>query len=105
MSTSVNPTANDAFQTGTQATATPSAALEAVLVQSTPMPEGAVEVRGYDFNNGVNYSELFNSYLRTGFQATSIGQAAEEINRMVRQGFRRLLCGKAQEPCALMTNT
>ncbi|KAJ3052624.1 hypothetical protein HK097_005935 [Rhizophlyctis rosea] len=65
------------------ATSTPSAALEAVLVQSTPMPEGALEVRGYDFNKGINYSELFNSYLRTGFQATSIGQAAEEVNRML----------------------
>lgn len=47
------------------------------------MPEGTTEVRGYDFNNGVNYSEIFGSYLRTGFQATSIGQAIDQINKMV----------------------
>ncbi|KAJ3150251.1 hypothetical protein HDU89_003340 [Geranomyces variabilis] len=65
------------------AQATPLSAVQAVLVQSTPMPADSVRVEGYDFNNGIDYSALMASYLRTGYQATSIGQAIEEINRMI----------------------
>ncbi|KAI9104787.1 DHS-like NAD/FAD-binding domain-containing protein [Phlyctochytrium arcticum] len=62
---------------------TPLGALEAVLVHSTPMPVDAQEVRGYDFNNGIDYPALMASYARTGYQATSLGQAIVEINRMI----------------------
>ncbi|KAJ3292888.1 hypothetical protein HK104_004926 [Borealophlyctis nickersoniae] len=62
----------------------PSSAAAAVLVQSVSMPEGTSQVSGYDFNKGINYEELFKSYIRTGYQATSVGQAIEEINRMIR---------------------
>nr|KAG5693418.1 hypothetical protein BaRGS_009891 [Batillaria attramentaria] len=47
------------------------------------MPETSETVRGYDFNDGVDYHRLFRSYARTGFQATNVGKAIEEINRMV----------------------
>ena len=40
-------------------------------------------VSGYDFNKGINYSELFKSYTTTGFQATNFGRAIEEIELMV----------------------
>ncbi|VDI07300.1 Hypothetical predicted protein [Mytilus galloprovincialis] len=44
---------------------------DAVLVKSGAMPEGSETVKGYDFNNGVNYHELLESYKRCGFQATN----------------------------------
>ncbi|KAI8818068.1 DHS-like NAD/FAD-binding domain-containing protein [Fimicolochytrium jonesii] len=63
---------------------TPASAVQAVLVPSAPMPTDSTEVKGYDFNNGVDYSALLASYFRTGYQATSVGQAVEEINRMIK---------------------
>lgn len=45
--------------------------------------EGNPQVSGYDFNNGVNYDKILNSYLTTGFQATNFGRAVQEINKMV----------------------
>lgn len=40
--------------------------------------------RSYDFNNGVNYDEIMKSYLHMGYQGTNLGEAIEEIKRMVR---------------------
>ena len=53
-----------------------------MLGESEPMPEGSVPVRGYDFNNGPDLEALLASFATTGFQATSFGQAVEEIKRM-----------------------
>ena len=60
------------------------AASQAVLFSSTPMPEGSVPVRGYDFSGGVNYQALLATYKTSGFQATNFGLAVEEIKKMVR---------------------
>lgn len=38
---------------------------------------------GYDFNQGVNYHELFESYKHSGFQATNFGLAVDEITKMM----------------------
>lgn len=35
------------------------------------------EVKGYDFNNGVDYNKILQSYLTSGFQATHFGRAVE----------------------------
>eukprot|EP00195_Chlamydomonas_chlamydogama_P004850 CAMPEP_0202901004 /NCGR_PEP_ID=MMETSP1392-20130828/12674_1 /ASSEMBLY_ACC=CAM_ASM_000868 /TAXON_ID=225041 /ORGANISM="Chlamydomonas chlamydogama, Strain SAG 11-48b" /LENGTH=357 /DNA_ID=CAMNT_0049587485 /DNA_START=147 /DNA_END=1220 /DNA_ORIENTATION=+ len=40
-------------------------------------------IRGYDFNKGLDLQALLDSMLTTGFQATSFGQAVEEVNRMI----------------------
>jgi deoxyhypusine synthase len=40
----------------------------AVLGESGAIDPSTPTVRGYDFNNGVNYEQLLNSYLRSGFQ-------------------------------------
>lgn len=56
---------------------------EAVLVQSEPLPKETPTVQGYDFNNGINYHKLFQTYRYSGFQATSFGCAVEEINKMI----------------------
>lgn len=61
----------------------PDISKDAVLVQSEELPEGTPTVQGYDFNNGIDYHSLFQSYKHSGFQATSFGCAVEEINRMI----------------------
>ena len=61
----------------------PSTATEAVMVRSDPMPKDSIEVKGYDFNNGINHHSLFKSYLHSGFQATNFGLAVEQINAMI----------------------
>lgn len=44
--------------------------------------EGSAQVSGYDFNKGVNYDQILDTYLTTGFQATNFGKAVQEINKM-----------------------
>lgn len=61
----------------------PSLATDAVMVQSESMPVGTETVQGYDFNKGIDYHALLQSYTRSGFQATNFGKAVEEINKMV----------------------
>lgn len=41
------------------------------------------KVSGYDFNQGINYHALLQTFLTTGFQATNFGLAVEQINDMV----------------------
>ena len=62
----------------------PGMAVEAVLKASEKMPEGSTTVKGYDFNNGLDYAALLASYKLSGFQATNFGKAVDEINNMVR---------------------
>ena len=40
-------------------------------------------VKGYDFNQGVNYEEMFKSYATTGLQATHLSKAIELVNEMI----------------------
>ena len=62
----------------------PAAAYQAALAASSgSVPPGSVEVRGYDFNQGIDYHKLLQSYKTTGFQASNFGLAVEEINKMV----------------------
>ena len=39
---------------------------------------------GYDFENGLNWDALFETYKHVGFQATNVGLAIEQINEMLR---------------------
>lgn len=66
----------------------PTIATGAVLVKSEPMPEGSEKVKGYDFNEGVDYHKLFTSMATTGFQATNVGRAIQEINKMIDCKFK-----------------
>ncbi|KAJ7989361.1 hypothetical protein DPEC_G00303730 [Dallia pectoralis] len=61
----------------------PSVAMEAVLVHSTALPDDMPRIKGYDFNQGVDHRALLQSFLTTGFQASSVGQAIQEINTMI----------------------
>ncbi|KAI8894609.1 DHS-like NAD/FAD-binding domain-containing protein [Globomyces pollinis-pini] len=62
---------------------TPQSVLEAVLKKSEPIHPDAKKVIGYDFNQGLDYHKLFQSYATTGYQATNIGKAIEIINQMI----------------------
>lgn len=59
----------------------PDIAADAVLVKSEPVSSPTVV--GYDFNRGVDYNALLESYMRTGFQATNLGKAIEQVERML----------------------
>ena len=48
-------------------------------------PTGFLEIHGYDFNNGVAYDKILDSYLTTGFQATHLAQAIQMIKEMRKQ--------------------
>ncbi|KAJ2500175.1 Deoxyhypusine synthase [Coemansia sp. RSA 1972] len=62
--------------------AVPDVAAAAVLVRSEGVPDDAQLIRGYDFENGVDYNALLGTYINTGFQATSFGRAVDIINKM-----------------------
>ena len=63
--------------------AAPQSAADAVLLKSEEMPEDSVLVSGYDFNKGIDFHKLLQSYATSGFQATNFGRAVIEINKMV----------------------
>ncbi|XP_028394693.1 deoxyhypusine synthase-like [Dendronephthya gigantea] len=65
----------------------PEIAVEAVLKASEQMPIDSETVKGYDFNNGVDYSALLATYKHSGFQATNFGKAVDEINNMISRRF------------------
>src|SRR5690606_37189535 len=66
------------------AQAPPAAATSAVLVPGNELPEGEYEVRGYEFEAGkkVEWNELMDSYLTTGYQGSHLGKAIKEVERM-----------------------
>ena len=41
-------------------------------------------IRGYNFDNGVDYSEIVKSFESTGFQATQLSRAIEITNKMIK---------------------
>jgi deoxyhypusine synthase len=67
--------------------AAPSGATDAVLKPSDPVPEGAMPVKGLDFNDfkdrDISVAELVENMTQMGFQASSIGQAAKIVDGMV----------------------
>lgn len=64
--------------------------MQAVLKPSEVMPTDARVIQGHDFNRGCSLDSLMASMLTTGLQASSLGQAIDEVNRMVRvQGSLR----------------
>jgi deoxyhypusine synthase len=54
-----------------------------VLVPTETVPDGPI-IRGHDFNRGRDLDSIMAAMMTSGFQATALGQAVEEVNRMVR---------------------
>lgn len=48
-----------------------------VLKKSTLIPTDSTIIKGYDFNDGINYDALLNCYMSTGFQASHFAQAVQ----------------------------
>ncbi|XP_061724989.1 probable deoxyhypusine synthase [Cydia pomonella] len=62
----------------------PDVALNAVLQPSQELPAETPIVTGYDWELGTDYNKLLESYVNSGFQATSFGKAVAEINKMLK---------------------
>mmetsp|Transcript_9021 Transcript_9021/g.18797 ORF Transcript_9021/g.18797 Transcript_9021/m.18797 type:complete len:419 (+) Transcript_9021:35-1291(+) len=65
----------------------PSVSASAVLGESASMPDDVPICKGHDFNTACtsdkdNIDSIMDSMLTTGFQATNLGKAVEEIKRM-----------------------
>ncbi|KAF7658633.1 hypothetical protein LDENG_00010310 [Lucifuga dentata] len=75
----------------------PSVATEAVLKPSCDLPEDMLKIRGYDFNKGVDHRALLKSYLTTGFQASSMGMAIQQINQMIEKRLEPVETGEGNE--------
>lgn len=43
-----------------------------------------ISVKGYDFDSGVNYKKIIESYKSTGFQASNLSKAIEITNKMIK---------------------
>lgn len=63
----------------------PNLAKDAVLKESEQMPKNTPIIKGYDWNQGINYEELLKSFKTCGFQASNLGSAFEEINKMLKE--------------------
>ena len=42
-----------------------------------------ISVKGYDFNKGIDYDKILESYISTGFQATHFAKAVDVVNKMI----------------------
>ena len=59
------------------------AATGAVLIQSEDLPASTPTVMGPSFDSSFSLDSLLSSFLTTGFQATNLGLAIAEVNRMI----------------------
>lgn len=53
-----------------------------IFVPSIPIPAETISINGPDFNNELDLNQLMESYQKIGFQATSLYQSIEIINKM-----------------------
>jgi deoxyhypusine synthase len=44
-----------------------------------------ISIRGYDFNDGIDYEKIIDSYLSTGFQASHLAKAILIIDKMIKE--------------------
>ncbi|KAL4591503.1 hypothetical protein LXL04_004471 [Taraxacum kok-saghyz] len=59
--------------------------LRSVVFKISESLEGScAKIQGYDFNNGIDYSQILKSLISTGFQASNLGDAIETVNQMTR---------------------
>lgn len=62
----------------------PSVSASAVLGESASMPEGTPQVEGHDFSSDSTIDSIMNSFRTTGFQATNLALAVDQIREMRR---------------------
>ncbi|CAI0418488.1 unnamed protein product, partial [Linum tenue] len=61
----------------------PSSVHATVFKQSESLEGKGHEIKGYDFNQGVDYPQLLKSMVSTGFQASNLGDAISVVNQML----------------------
>lgn len=61
----------------------PAIAHESLKVVTTIDLSSRPEIKGYDFNRGIDYHEIFKSFSSTGFQASNFSSAVDEIWKMI----------------------
>ncbi|WCJ32140.1 deoxyhypusine synthase [Euphorbia peplus] len=61
----------------------PSSVHATVFKESECLEDKCLKIEGYDFNRGVDYSQLLKSMLSTGFQASNLGDAIQVVNQML----------------------
>ncbi len=44
-----------------------------------------ISIQGYDFNQGVDYDKVLDSFISTGFQASHFGKAIKIVNKMIEE--------------------
>ncbi|KAF6164053.1 hypothetical protein GIB67_037819 [Kingdonia uniflora] len=54
-----------------------------IFKESETLEGKSSKIEGYDFNRGVDYSELMKSMVSTGFQASNLGDAITVVNQML----------------------
>lgn len=54
-----------------------------VFKESETLEEACIKIEGYDFNRGVDHSQLLKSMVSTGFQASNLGDAIDVVNQML----------------------
>ncbi|PON61806.1 Deoxyhypusine synthase [Trema orientale] len=59
------------------------AAHSAVFKESEILEGKSSKIKGYDFNQGVDYPRLLSSMASTGFQASNLGDAIQVVNQML----------------------
>ncbi|HLC84832.1 MAG TPA: deoxyhypusine synthase [Candidatus Nanoarchaeia archaeon] len=52
------------------------------VMRESDEPQGLSEIHGYDFNKGVDYEQILESFHTTGFQATALAKAIDLIKKM-----------------------
>ena len=60
--------------------------------------EGALPVRGWDPSAGCSIDAIMQAALSTGCQASTLGQAVQEVNRMVSHVHRIAAGSAARRP-------
>lgn len=58
-------------------------ARENVLCDSEEI--NGISIKGYEFNEGVNYDKIIDSYLSTGFQASHLANAISIVDKMIKE--------------------
>ncbi|CAI0471098.1 unnamed protein product [Linum tenue] len=61
----------------------PSSVHATVFKESESLEGKCHEIKGYDFNQGVDYHQLLKSMVSTGFQASNLGDAISVVNQML----------------------
>lgn len=54
------------------------------VLRTSEEAEG-ISIKGYDFNKGVDYDKIIESYISTGFQASHLGKAIGIIEKMIKE--------------------